>query len=154
MLLAVIAAGCSGAHQAVTPTPALPQPAQHAAVNPFNAVVSTDTDDASLIPSTAVTAEVEVTVPSSASSAMSASVSANGGTAVVANLSSSSPGCTGSSPVVCTIPVSTKTGAVVFALKTFSGTGGTGSTLASGDIDQTLTTSSFTVHVILAATPA
>ena len=114
---------------------------------------SSSDDTVSAGPLVTVTSKVVITVPTSASAAKSVSISVNAGVPVVANVSSGSPGCSGTNPVVCTKLVSAPTSSDLFALKTFNGANGTGSVLASGSLLQTITVSSVTVKVTLAGTP-
>jgi 6-phosphogluconolactonase (cycloisomerase 2 family) len=104
-------------------------------------------------PSSTVTAGVVITIPNNAPATKSISISVNGGTAVVANLSSQAPGCSGNNPLVCTVSVSAPTASDVFAMTTFGGTNGTGSVVASGSVLQKISTSSKTVFITLAGTP-
>jgi len=142
----LVAAACSGIHQSLAPVPPQAQPSTRSASND----IGSDEDAG---PLTSVTANVVVTVPASAPTTKSISISVNGGAAVIANLTSGSPGCSGT-PLVCTISVTVPTGTDLFAFQTFSGTGGTGSVVASGKVFQKITTTSFTVDITLAGSPA
>lgn len=107
-------------------------------------------------PASSVTATFSVAVPASATNASSVSISANGGAAVVHNLGPTVMGCTpasGTHPLTCSVPVGAKTGTNTFVLKTFSGSNGTGSILASANMLQALSASA-TITVTLAGTPA
>jgi hypothetical protein len=107
-------------------------------------------------PFTTLTATFTIQVPSNSLNAKSASISANGGTPVVQDLSPTASGCVpahGSHPLTCTVAVSARLGRNVFVLKTFSAPGGGGSVLATATIFQTLS-SNITIPVILSATPA
>lgn len=152
---ALTVAACSGGHQSVTPVPAqIPQSAGRSLANSAQASEYFMDENATNAPLVTVTASVVVTIPTSASAAKSISTSVNGATPVIANLSSGSPGCSGSSPVVCTISVSAPTSSDVFAFKTFSGSSGSGTVLATGSVFQTITTTSKTVKITLAGTPS
>jgi hypothetical protein len=107
-------------------------------------------DSANLTSFVMVAADVVVIVPKGASAAKSLSISVNGARAIVANISAGSTGCIGTSPLVCTIPVSAPTSSDVFAIKTFGAAMGSGTALASGDVLQTITTTSKTVRLTLA----
>ena len=134
-------AACGGNHSVL---PTISGANGRTAVNNFASVAS---------PFGTVSGSVVVTVPLGASSAESISVSVDGGAAVYANLTAGSTGCSGTSPVVCTIPVSMPIGSDVFKFKTFSGLGGSGSVIASGSLLQSITTNSSSVYIILAGTP-
>jgi 6-phosphogluconolactonase (cycloisomerase 2 family) len=131
----VVLASCAGMHQAV-----LPQFASR--------------ESAGIWPSTTVSINVVVTVPSSASNAKSVSISVNGHTPVISNLSSTTPGCTGTNPLVCTIAMNVLESTDTFAFKTFSGANGTGSVLASGTILRTISMAGANVKITLAGTPS
>lgn len=151
--IALLGTACSGTHQSIAPVPqGLLQPGAHGVGGAISGALSGDDEDAG--PSVTVTASVIITVPTGASAAQSVSISVNGGTPTIANLSSGSPGCVGSNPLVCTVSVSAPTAADVFALMTFSGSNGTGSVLATGKVFQKITTTSTTVLVTLLGTPS
>src|SRR5215472_8623708 len=140
---------CAG-HQPLSPVPLEPRSAAHSLTNPLNSFRSSD--DEVFGPLTNVTVSIVVTVPSG-SAAQSISVSVDGGAPVIADITSGSPGCSGT-PLVCTISVTAPTARDVFAFKTYSGTGGTGSVIAMGNVLQLITTTNSTVDITLAGTPA
>lgn len=129
IVLAVIASGCNSAHQAVPPV-ADAQPVMPGAASQSND--ASFSDDAVAAPSTNVTGDFDVTVPGGPSQAQSFSLSINGKTPAIFNVSSSSPGCGGTNPIICTIPIIMPTGSDVFSINYFGGTNGTGTKLGFG----------------------
>src|SRR5579863_6657749 len=124
VIVAVIASACNGAHQAV---PSLVPSPRTAALEVGNPRADVDAnDEASSLGM--VTGNVVFTIPTGPTQPLSVSISIDGKTPVIVNVSPSSPGCSGggTNPVVCTIPTVMATGLDVFAFKDFSGAGGTG----------------------------
>jgi PQQ-like domain len=72
-------------------------------------------------------------------STQSVSISVNGGTPVVANLSPTSSGCASvSGGTQCTVPMTAPLGSDTFAVSTFDGTNATGNELSTASVTQTI----------------
>ncbi|GAC1405179.1 MAG: hypothetical protein NVSMB64_09590 [Candidatus Velthaea sp.] len=140
---ALLAAGCSGGQPASSVPPTLPQSAPEVRAEQGVPALPVLADDG--LATTLAHVTVSVKVPIAATNARSVGVSANGAAAAFVDVSATASGCvkgTGSIARTCTATLNEPSGSDTFSLKSFTGSSGTGTLLASATLSQAISTTS------------
>lgn len=144
-VLVALLAGCGGGgHQSTSALPASPSAGKAAASVAFRITIPNRSGSSSTRSPRYIS-----------TSTKSVAVAVNGGAPQIANLTPTSPNCTSTTPITCTVTIAAPAGNDTFDFTTYDQTGGTGNALSHSSFPATITAGTAnTVNAILGGVAA